>query len=192
MTSPFSFYLKQKMVARLAGKKAISAARLARETGISQQNLSRWLEEARTLPFAAATRGIARAWTVEQKARIVSRASELDGQFLAAYLDGEGVKVALLKRWRLALDEAGEGTVGMTKCVRRLERELARKDRALAEAAALLVLGESLDSRFEDADAEEEAEGAEDASNQQHFDSQVGPRHSPHQDFNDPAGSIQR
>jgi transposase len=151
MTRAFSIEIKQKMVERLTGKNSISAAQLARETGITQQNLSRWLEEARSTPFTCSSH---RAWTVEQKARIVAHASELGGDLLATYLDGEGVKTACLKRWRLALDEAGEESVGMTRRIRALERELARKERALAEAATLLVLGETLESRFQEWDEE--------------------------------------
>ena len=160
MTRHFSCYLKQKMVERLTGTNALSAARLARETGITQQNLSRWLQEARSLPFNSPGR-IGRVWTVEQKARIIAQASELTGDSLATYLEGEGVKASQLKRWRVALDEAGEETVGVTKRIRSLERELARKDRALAEAATLLVLRES--SQFQDEDSDEAAESAESA-----------------------------
>jgi transposase len=158
MTRPFSLELRQKMVERLSGTNAMSAAQLARETGITQQNLSRWLEEARSLPLTSSSRSASRAWSVEQKARIVMHASELDGDLLATYLDGEGVKIAHLRRWRLALGDAGEETVGITKRIRRLERELARKEKALAEAATLLVLRESLQTRFQDDnDADEEA-----------------------------------
>ena len=43
MTRPYSVAFKQKMVQRLTGKDAVSATQLARETGVRQQNLSRWL-----------------------------------------------------------------------------------------------------------------------------------------------------
>lgn len=167
MTRSFSCYLKQKMVERLSGTNAPSAAELARQTGITQQNLSRWLQEARSFPFSSPRRAIL-ARTVEQKAQIIARSSELNGDLLAAYLDGEGVKMAELKRWRSALDEAGEDTVGVTKRIRGLERELARRDRALAEAASLLMLGERLESGFQDGDAAGETEAVDESSNQQH------------------------
>ena len=53
MTKAFSVAFKQKMVQRLTGKNAVSASQLARETGVRQQNLSRWLQEARSLPIMA-------------------------------------------------------------------------------------------------------------------------------------------
>lgn len=160
MTKPYSMALKHQMVARLTGTNAPSAAQLSRETGITQQNLSRWLSETRSLPFEPSRNGICSSWTVEQKARIIVQAAQLAGDRLTAYLHGEGVKLGHFRRWRLALEEAGEESVGMTKRICRLERELVRKDRALAEVAALLVLRETIQSkRHEDEyDSDEQAE----------------------------------
>jgi transposase len=149
MTKPFSIALKQKMVARLTGVNAVSAAQLARETGVTQQNLSRWLSEARSLPFAARGSVVVSTWTVEQKARIIAQSGELAGDQLTAYLKGEGVNLAYFKRWRIALEEAGEEPVGITKQIRKLERELARKDKALAEAATFLVFRETIESQIQ-------------------------------------------
>jgi transposase len=152
MTRPFSMALKQQMVARLMGVNAVSAAQLARETGITQQNLSRWLNEARSAPFRAATDRIVSSWTAEEKARIIADAAGLEGDELSGHLRAEGVRLAYFRRWRLALEEAGEETLGMTKRIRRLERELARKERALAEAATLFVLRETMGSPVQNED----------------------------------------
>jgi hypothetical protein len=81
-----------------------------------------------------------RLWTVEQKARVLADASQLDAEELTAYLEREGVKLAEYEQWRLALDEGGAAAVSTNKRIRQLERELARKEKALAEAAALLIL----------------------------------------------------
>jgi hypothetical protein len=80
-----------------------------------------------------------RMWTVEQKARVLADASRLDGEELTGDLEREGVKRAEYEQWRLALDEGGLASTSTTKRIRQLERELARKEKALAEAAALLV-----------------------------------------------------
>jgi transposase len=162
MTKPYSIAVRQKMVARLTGVNAVSAAQLARETGITQQNLSRWLSEARNSPFGVADDDIVFSWTVEQKAGIIAQAATLSGNELTSYLNAEGVKLVCFRRWRLALEEAGEESVGMTKRIRRLERELIRKERALAEAATLLVLRETTGTnQKEDVAIDEPAEEAE-------------------------------
>jgi transposase-like protein len=158
MTRPYSIAFKQKMVERLTGKNALSAARLATETGVRQQNLSRWLEEARSLPLVASEKPSVRKWSVEQKARVLAEASRLTGEQLTAYLEREGVKLADFERWRVALEEDGRGSAGASKRIRQLERELARKEKALAEAAALLVLKKTVTSIYQDEDDDTEGQ----------------------------------
>lgn len=58
---------------------------------------------------------------------------------ITVYLDREGVS-ADYERWRIALEDDSNGSATAAKRIRQLERELARKEKALAEAAALLVL----------------------------------------------------
>jgi transposase-like protein len=152
MTRAFSITFKRKMVERLTGKNALNPSQLARETGIRQQNLCRWLDEARSLPLVAFHKRIAREWTVEQKARIVAEASKLTGDQLVVFLESEGVKLAHFERWRLALEEDGQGSNATTRRIRKLERELARKEKALAEAATLLVLKKTIDSYYQEED----------------------------------------
>jgi transposase-like protein len=105
MTRPYSFAFKQKMIDRLTGKDAVSALQLSRETGIRQQNLSRWLQEARSLPLVRSDDIKARKWTVEQKARILTEASALNAEQLRAYLDREGLPArrTAAEAWLIAI-----------------------------------------------------------------------------------------
>jgi transposase len=156
MTRPYSLAFKQKMVDRLTGKDALNPSQLARETGLRQQSLSRWLLEARSLPLVGSDKRIERKWTVEQKARIVVDGSKLTGPQLTAYLEQEGVQLAHFERWRLALAEDGQAPIATTKHIRKLERELTRKEKALAEAATLLVLKKTIESHYQDEDDDTE------------------------------------
>ena len=149
MTKPFSLPYKQKMIERLTGSSAESARRVARETGISQETLSRWLRQARNLPDMAMKRPTSKSWSVEEKVRVLSEASRLSGSQLTALLQREGLLLAELEQWRLALGE-DKASVATTKRIRKLERELARKEKALAEAAALLVLKKKVGHLWED------------------------------------------
>ena len=148
MSKPFSVAFRQKMVERLTGKNAVSATQLARETGVNQQNLSRWLQEARSLPLVADRPKPVRMWTIEQKVRVLADACHLDGEALSAYLEREGVRRAEYEQWRVALDEIGIASTSTSKRIRQLERELARKEKALAEAAALLILKKKVDTLY--------------------------------------------
>lgn len=83
----------------------------------------------------------------EDKLRIVREAARLEGPELGAFLRRQGVHEADLARWHSVADEAALAALAgrrqrsaEQKRVRKLESELRRKDRALAETAALLVL----------------------------------------------------
>ena len=70
----------------------------------------------------------------------MAKAGKLAGAELTELLEREGLLLAEYEQWRLALAEEGRASLAITKRMRMLERELARKEKALAEAAALLVL----------------------------------------------------
>jgi transposase len=145
------------MVARLTGKDAVSARQLAIETGLRQQTLSRWLQEASSLPVMPAKRA-RRDWSIEEKIGILAQASSLTGAALLDLLQREGVLQAEYEQWRLALSDEGRASLATTKRIRSLERELARKEKALAEAAALLVLKKKLQKALEDEDDDTDGE----------------------------------
>jgi transposase len=140
------------MVARLTGKDGVSARQLALETGLRQQTLSRWVQEASSLPIIMRTNRPRRDWSIEEKIRILAAASTLTGGGLADFLQRQGVLQADYEHWRVALAEEGRASLVTMRRIRTLERELARKEKALAEAAALLVLKKKLDLLEEDED----------------------------------------
>jgi transposase len=140
----YSWTFKQKMVRRLTGANAVSATQLAKETGLRQVTLSKWLRDARSLTDVPRNRP--QRPPVDDKIRILAGAAKLNAPELEAFLAREGVTLAELQQWRLALDQDGRGASGVTKRLKALERELARKDKALAEAAALLILKKKVES----------------------------------------------
>jgi transposase-like protein len=87
----------------------------------------------------------------QEKLRIVLAAHGLADEELGAFLRREGVHEADLGAWRQALHEAALASLGGpgsetakeradTKRIKQLESEIRRKDKALAETAALLIL----------------------------------------------------
>jgi hypothetical protein len=147
-----------------------SANRLSEEVGIGQPTLSRWLREAATLepvtkrrkPFTPKNRPTeqkrAEDRSADEKLRLVLESSALPEAALGEFLRRHGLHEADLAAWRdaaltglsggpSALPRAGEG-----KRVRELEKELRRKDKALAETAALLVLQKKVRAIWGDGD----------------------------------------
>lgn len=133
---------KAKMVRKLLPPNAMSARALASESGVAQATLSRWLLAARRVGVMDKP---AKKWTAAEKLRVVVEASKLSDEELGAFLRAEGVHEAQLKEWRAAAEAALDAPRSKKKSdeskrLKALEREIRRKDKALAEASALLVL----------------------------------------------------
>ena len=149
---------KARVLQRLVGPQAISANRLAGEVGISQVTRSRWLAAARSVP---AMRTRAKQWTGAQKLRVMIAAHGLSETDLGALLRREGLYAAQLEACRSAAEPAlGAPSRRREKAVphpdttrlAEVERELRRKEQALAEAAALLVLKKKVEAYWGDED----------------------------------------
>ena len=97
-------------------------------------------------------------WKSEEKLRVVVEAAGLEGDALGQFLRHEGVHEADLAEWRrsvlLALGPVAKTQPGSgdARRIRELERELLRKDKALAETAALLVLKKKVQDYWGDED----------------------------------------
>lgn len=133
------------MVRRMSGPSASSARALSRETGIAQATLSNWLRDARTLPGVSDSKAKPKLRSPEEKMRLVLASAGLEGEELGAFLRREGVHEIELRDWRKSMLEGLSGgrhgpLSSDAKTIKGLEKELRRKDRALAEVAALIVL----------------------------------------------------
>lgn len=163
----YSKRFKTKMVTRMTGSRAVSATELAREVHVPQPTLSRWLRESGTLPEMSSDEtspsapktppampdppAAHRVRSPEEKLRLVALAATLAESELGAMLRREGLHAADLETWRaemlaaltprakVAADPASARPEDRRR-IQQLEREIERKDKALAEAAALLIL----------------------------------------------------
>lgn len=93
------------MLGRLTGKDAVSARQLSLETGLRQQTLSRWLQDACSLSVMPPQRQTTREWSIDEKIRILAKAGRLTGAELTDLLEREGLLLAEYEQWRLALAE---------------------------------------------------------------------------------------
>ena len=129
-----------------------ASRQLSRAEGISEATLHKWRAEARgkgqLLPDADAG---PEGWTSRDKFAAVLETAALNEADLGEYCRQRGLYPAQIATWRAACEQANDWDRASTarisqatkedkKRVKDLERELARKDRALAETAALLVL----------------------------------------------------
>jgi transposase-like protein len=146
-----------RQVRRMAGPQAISATALSKEIGVPQPTLSRWLRVASTVDRMSTEPNPKKSpsrthRSPQEKLTLLARAAELEGEELGAFLRSEGLHKATLDEWRKAASDAlhegkmrrGAKKSPEAKRVKELERELRRKEKALAEMAALIALQKKL------------------------------------------------
>lgn len=154
MSKRYSVAFKQKMVTKLIGKHAMSANRLSQETGVSHAALTTWRRAAEgNVPTVSTDKRPRRAWSWSRKVEILSATTDLEGEQLALYLQKEEVTLEELDDWRAALQDGNAPSLAATKRIKQLERELARKEKALAEAAVLLILKKKLEDYYSEVEA---------------------------------------
>ena len=139
---------KNRAVARLLPPESAALEVVAREVGIGPGTLERWREDAQSRP----ARG--RAWTAGGRLEAVIATAAMPEAGKSAWCREHGVYPAELGKWwssataALAEPEEARASPQATrqdrKRIKELERELLRKDRALAETAALLVLSKKV------------------------------------------------
>ena len=147
-------------MARLLPPESASVAEVAREIGVAEQTLERWLSDALSRPASE------RAWSAPARLEAVGATAAMDEAARGAWCREHGVYPQQLQQWResatqaLAAPEEVRASPQQTKHDRRrikeLEREVRRKDRALAETAALLVLSRKLEAVFKNDKGEAE------------------------------------
>ena len=111
--------------------------------------------------MSAVTKKAAEGWSAESKLAAVVETALLSEVELSEYCRGKGLYPDQVKAWKQACivgqetatqQKQAEGTQARAdqKRIRALERELQRKDKALAEAAALLILRKKLNALWGD------------------------------------------
>jgi len=137
-------------------------AEIAKEEGISDATLYNWRSQARNegrlMPDAESTPS---GWCSKDKFAAVVETAAMSEAEIAEYCRQRGLYPEQLAPWRRACEQANdwneaterqlkETTRADRQQLKKLEKELIRKEKALAEAAALLVLQKKFNAMFED------------------------------------------
>lgn len=125
---------------------------VSRELSISTATLERWRADALSKPARE-------RWTAPARFEAVLVTAAMDEVSKSAWCRENGVYPQELEQWRAAATQAladPEDTARIShrekkadrRRIKELERDLRRKEKALAEAAALLVLSKKLEAIF--------------------------------------------
>ena len=146
----YSNEMKEALVVKMCSPGGPSALQLSRDAGISQTALSRWKRQYGN--ETAVKKRRSQDWTSEEKLRAVFEAQTMSDEDLGSFLRKSGLHSKDLEEWKAEAltDAAGIKKQGRPRKdpelvaaeeeIKRLKRDLRRKEKALAEQTALVIL----------------------------------------------------
>lgn len=152
MINPYPKEQKEAILARMMPPNNESVRKISKETGISEATLYVWKKEARLTGYAVPSDSkTSDKWSSEDKFLIVLETYTMNESELAEYCRKKGIYREQIEAWKRVCMTANNRHLEQSKIVtqelkeekvraKKLEKELREKEKALAEAAALLLL----------------------------------------------------
>lgn len=143
---------KEQIVRKMMPPNAQSVAQVSRDTGVSEPTLYNWRnhyrKEGNVVPADPSN---PENWSGADKLAVIIETASMNTQALSEYCRKKGLYPEQISRWKEQAISGAQSPQTLTrsqkkqwqkdkKKARLLEKELHRKEKALAEAAALLVL----------------------------------------------------
>lgn len=163
----FSPERKEAVLKKLLPPLNMTVAEVSKHEGISTASLYNWRKQARSegAPVPGPNK-ITDDWSVEAKFAVVLETATLSESELSQYCREKGLYPEQVKGWKQdCLEGFSSGperkreelkqAKADKKEIRHLHKELRRKEKALAEAAALLVLRKKLNAFYGDESGED-------------------------------------
>ena len=150
--SSYSTEYKSAIVNKLLGPKPPSIAELSKKVGIPQPTLYSWLKIAKSSEPLGIPKRVKRVanWTKKEKLKALLDTANMSEEQLNAFCRKNGLFAAQLEEWTTELTDELEGKgasqqksakiKALETELNQLKKELKRKDKALAEASAVLFL----------------------------------------------------
>jgi transposase len=156
----YSNQFKEAILNKLS-QSGLSVRKFAEQEGINLSTLYSWQKQFNVSGLVVSKISSPDKWSSEEKFAAVMETSGLSEVELSEYCRVKGLYPAQIKAWKQACIAGNTPTLNKRvkqtpeqkadkKRINALERELRRKDKALAEAAALLVLGKKYDAYWEE------------------------------------------
>lgn len=156
----YSSRFKETILNKLSGSD-LSVRKFAEQEGINLSTLYSWQKQFNISGFSVSKVSSSDKWSNEEKFAVVLETSALAEAELSEYCRAKGLYPEQVKQWKQACIAGNTAkSTKRTKTtpeqkadkkrIKALERELRRKEKALAESAALLVLGKKFDAYWEE------------------------------------------
>jgi transposase-like protein len=146
----YSAEFKSGIIAKMLPPNNVSVVEISKETGIPKDTLYAWRLKARGYRARPAANGTgSQGLSSEDKFNIVIETASMNEEELGAYCRRKGLFAEQISTWRQQCTKANDALPSKAdreklrqqeNQIKQLKAELRRKEKALAEAAALLVL----------------------------------------------------
>lgn len=148
----YTHAFKEQVVRKMMPPGAQSVAQISRDTGVCEQTLYNWRNryrrEGKVVPADPSN---PEKWSGADKLAVIIETASMNEQALSEYCRKKGLYPEQIARWKEMAISGTDNNQQLTRAEKRqwqaeknksrqLEKELHRKEKALAEAAALLVL----------------------------------------------------
>jgi len=170
MTTKYSEEFKASIIARLLPPNNARVPELAKETGIPKDTLYTWRLKYRGAQGCEASEVVQPGQhSAEEKLAIVIETASLNEVELGEYCRRKGLYPEQIAGWKSAIVQGltktpskaeREQVQKQSRTIKQLEKELHRKEKALAEAAALLVLQKKFQALLEEPEGEKSTFGS--------------------------------
>ena len=147
-SSSYSKEFKEAIVSKIVNRRNQTVAEVCDAEGIGQSTAANWLRNATISHMSKKTK--TKKWSAKEKLRAIGETLSASEVEIGSYLRKEGLHSQQLKEWQDQALSSLEATSKpspsheeyekLQKDFKQLEREILRKDKALAEASALLIL----------------------------------------------------
>lgn len=149
--SSYSSEYKSIIVSKLLGPNPPSIVSLSERSGISTTTLYAWVKQVKSTEPVDIPKRIKRIqnWTKQERFKALLDTANMSEEQLNAYCRKNGIFPAQLEDWKTGLLESLDNKTGQDKDskiklleseLKSMKRELFRKEKALAEASAVLFL----------------------------------------------------
>jgi transposase len=157
---------KESIIKQMFPPQNKSVNQIMKETGVNEQTLYSWKKKTKeSRNISTDNRVPGSKWTSEEKFAAVIETISMNEVEIASYCRSKGIYAEELKVWKEACTSANdkllESTAGFKKEIKEKDKELKqisielrRKEKALAEAAALLILKKKAQSIWGDNEEE--------------------------------------
>jgi transposase len=149
---------KEATIKKMMPPAPVSVPQLCRETGVSDVTLYKWRKEYRNKGVAVpAYKSKSENWTAEDKLAVLVETASFNEVQLSEYCRNKGLFKKQVEQWKTEALSGYQKSAQTKKQqsrhrqedkkkIKQLERELKRKEKALAETAALLVLSKKYET----------------------------------------------